>query len=125
MHRYTKLGLGVFLFFAFIHIFSKDITWSDVAGWGGQVEATAFYSKQKSLEAICGYLMLLGVGMMLIGLWERRDAVGGRGGVRVPSPLSEEEADGFREWLAGDISRKYHSKQSQVEQYRSYALKGK
>lgn len=125
IHVYTKKGLGVFLIFAFVHFFARDITLSSSASWGNQIEATGFYNNQKSLEAICGYLMLLGVGMMLIGLWEKRNDPGKHHSVRGAEALCDDEKAGFELWVAGDASRKHYSKKAQVEMYRKTTLKEK
>ena len=118
MHRYTRLGLWIFLAAGASSFLARTITWPAIAYRSGQIEATRFYSMQKSLETICEYVMLLSVGMILIGLWERRNEAPLNFFNALPEGLKEEEKEEFEKWLAADLSRKYLNQDEQVKQYR-------
>lgn len=126
MHTYTRIGLFLFIIFALLHFFARDIAWPSLATWGTEVEATSFYSQQKSIEKIAEVLMFFCAGLSLIGLWETRtETISEKKLSCLPAQLSPEEKAAFKTWLNSDLSYKYFDTKTQLKKFRySQRLKG-
>ncbi|MBF0199177.1 MAG: hypothetical protein HQL32_15790 [Planctomycetes bacterium] len=130
MHKCKVNGSVIFLLGAVFRLSARWIAWPSNAGWGSQVEAAPFYANQLSLEFIANCIMMLGIGVILIGVWETK-SVSNKNLLQrllslknmsfsdIPTDLSPEEVDLYIRWIEKDPARKFLPIETRLESFRN------